>query len=101
MAEAAIEAGGGAFERFRMHRARAHEGMPTESCACPRQELGVSALAQGRQRVFAAPRPLESVPSPLDLATDVPRLPGDTDGVFRVVVVWLELVVGKGPVGDR
>ena len=78
--------------RFRFVRGDICDDGASDPCKC---------VVPAQPTVHRVVARVEPVPSQLDLASDVPRLPGDTDDVFREVVVGLELVVGNGPVGDR
>src|SRR3984893_17116819 len=56
---------------------------------------------QRRQRIVAGSRRLERIAAGLDLTAGVTSLAGDRRGIFKLVVIGLELGVADAPVLDR
>src|SRR6185503_19229575 len=80
---------------------RPRERVVAEVAAGIREHHAGKDRRQRRQRVFAGARRLERIAAFDDLTLEIAGLAGDRGGVFELVVIRLELVVGDAPVLDR
>ena len=86
---------------LRRIRRRPREGMVTKLARGIAEHLAGEYLGERRQRIFAGARRLEGVAAGLNHAAQIAGLAGNRCGVFELVVIGLELVIGDAPVLDR
>src|SRR5262245_37962800 len=72
--------------------------MPSESFGGCSHLFGESCAAKCRHRKLALARCFEDIAALVNLTVDVSCFPGNTDGVFHLVVIGLEFVVVDRPV---